>query len=80
VYVPNKGDFDMSNENLLTTEQAMARLNMSRGTFFSRIKERKIKPSNYNPALKKQHRPLFRQEDIDKLAEVSDEDKPGYAA
>lgn len=70
----------MSEETLLTTEQAMKRLNMSRGTFFARLKEHRIKPTNYNPALKKQHKPLFRQEDIDKLAEVSDEDKPAYAS
>ncbi len=70
----------MSNENLLTTEQAMKRLNISRGTFFARLRDKKIKPANYNPALKKQHRPLFDPKDIDTLAEVSKEDKPVYAA
>ena len=52
----------------LTTEQAMRRLNISRGTFFARLRERKdIKPVNYNPNLKKQHNPMWRQEDVDQL-------------
>ncbi len=55
-------------EKLLTTEQAMRRLNMSRGTFFSRLKEhQEIKPANYNPNLRKQHNPVWRRDDVDKL-------------
>jgi hypothetical protein len=53
---------------LLTTEQAMRRLNFSRGTFFSRLRDHKdIKPANYNPNLKKQHNPVWRVEDVDQL-------------
>jgi hypothetical protein len=53
---------------VLTTDQAMKRLNVSRGTFFARLREHKdIKPVNYNPNLKKQHNPVWRQEDVDQL-------------
>lgn len=55
------------NTNLLTTGQAMHRLNISRGTFFSRIRDKQIKPANYNPNLKKQHNPVWKREDIDTL-------------
>jgi hypothetical protein len=59
---------DRSNEKLLTTEQAMRRLSISRGTFFSRLKEHpEIKPANYNPNLRKQHNPVWRQDDVDQL-------------
>jgi hypothetical protein len=73
-----------SNEKLLTTGQAMRRLNMSRGTFFSRLKEHpEIKPANYNPNLRKQHNPVWRQEDVDKLGTPinidDDEEKPHVA-
>lgn len=54
-------------EKKLTTEQAMKRLDISRGTFFSRVKEHGIKPANYNPNLKKQHNPVWSREDVDKL-------------
>jgi len=55
---------------VLTTEQAMHRLNVSRGTFFSRLRDhRDIKPVNYNPNLKKQHNPVWRIEDVDQLGE-----------
>jgi hypothetical protein len=65
----------MSKENkLLTTTQAMKRLNISRGTFFSRLKEYGIKPANYNPNLKKQHNPVWRQEDVDRLGTPVEED------
>ena len=41
---------------------------MSRGTFFSRLREHpEVKPVNYNPNLKKQHNPVWRREDVDKL-------------
>jgi hypothetical protein len=53
---------------VLTTDKAMKRLNISRGTFFARLREHKdIKPVNYNPNLKKQHNPVWRQEDVDRL-------------
>lgn len=53
---------------LLTTDEAMYRLKMSRGTFFARLKEHPdIRPANYNPNLKKQHNPVWRQSDVDKL-------------
>lgn len=59
---------DRSKEKLLTTGQAMRRLNISRGTFFSRLKEHpEIKPANYNPNLRKQHNPVWRQDDVDQL-------------
>jgi len=58
------------NERVFTTEQAMHRLGMSRGTFFSRLKEHpEIQPTNYNPNLKRRHNPTWRQEDVDKLGE-----------
>lgn len=63
-----------ANEKTLTTEQAMKRLGISRGTFFSRVKEHEIKPANHNPNLKKQHNPVWRQEDIDKMGVVLNPD------
>ena len=55
-------------ETLLTTEEAMYRLGISRGTFFSRLREHSdIKPANFNPNLKKQHNPVWRQSDVDTL-------------
>lgn len=71
-------------EKVLTTEQAMRRLGMSRGTFFSRLKEHpEIKPVNYNPNLKRRHNPLWRREDIDTLGTPvnpdDDEDEPHVA-
>lgn len=56
-----------ANEKTMTTEQAMKRLDISRGTFFSRVKEHGIKPANYNPNLKKQHNPVWRRRDVDTL-------------
>lgn len=61
------------NEELLTTAQAMKRLNFSRGTFFSRLKEHpEIKPANYNPNLRKQHNPVWRVKDVDALVTPAD--------
>jgi hypothetical protein len=55
-------------DKLLTTDQALKRLGFSRGTFFSRLKEHpEVKPANYNPNLKKQHNPVWKREDVDKL-------------
>jgi hypothetical protein len=55
-------------KTVLTTDQAMHRLGISRGTFFARLREKpEIKPANYNPNLKKQHNPVWRIEDVDKL-------------
>jgi predicted DNA-binding transcriptional regulator AlpA len=72
-------------DKVLTTDQAMHRLNISRGTFFTRIKEHGIKPANYNPNLKKQHNPVWRQADVDTLGvpinvEDGEEPQPVIAA
>jgi hypothetical protein len=61
-------DNEKETEKLFTTDQAMHRLNVSRGTFFARLRDHKdIKPVNYNPNLKKQHNPVWRREDVDRL-------------
>ena len=64
----------------MTTEDALELLKISRPTFFSRVKEKRIRPANYNPALKKQHRPVWNRKDIEQLAVVDktadDEEKP----
>lgn len=63
----------MEDKKSLTTEEALKYLGMSRGTFFSRLKERGIKPSNHNPALKKQHRPEYSIEDLDTIKVPTEE-------
>lgn len=71
------------NDKVLTTEQAMRRLNISRGTFFSRIREHGIKPANYNPNLKKQHNPVWRREDVDSLGtpiNLDEDEEPEFSS
>jgi hypothetical protein len=58
----------VTDKTLLTTDQAIHRLGISRGTFFARLREKPdMRPANYNPNLKKQHNPVWRIEDVDKL-------------
>ncbi len=67
-------------KQLLTTEEAMDLLHMSRGTFFARVKENGIKPANFNPNLRKQHNPVWRREDVAKLGTIfEDEGEPAIA-
>jgi hypothetical protein len=62
------------NKKLLTTPEAMKRLNISRGTFFSRVRDLGIKPANFNPNLRKQHNPVWRVEDLDQIGAPVDAD------
>jgi hypothetical protein len=70
----------MSEEKLLSTAEAMKRLNISRGTFFKRLRDKKIRAANYNPALEKQHKPLYRESDIEKLAVAKSDENPSLVA
>lgn len=68
-------------KKLVTTDEAMGLLRMSRGTFFARVKEQGVKPANFNPNLKKQHSPVWRREDIAKLGVIfEDEDESAHYA
>jgi hypothetical protein len=51
----------------LTTQEALAYLGIGRSAFFKRIRDGKIKAVNYNPALEKQHKPLWSTDDLDRL-------------
>ena len=68
------------NKNLLTTPEAMKRLNISRGTFFHRVRDLGIKPANFNPNLRKQHNPVWKVEDLNKIGEPIDDDEKKHVA
>jgi hypothetical protein len=51
----------------MTTADALKYLNLSRGTFFNRVAEKSIRPTNFNPGLRKQHKPMWSIEDLDKI-------------
>lgn len=60
----------MQHENdLLTPEQAAAYLDISPITFYRRLREKGIKPTNYNPMRKRQKDPRFSKVDLDKIKE-----------
>lgn len=54
-------------EELLTPQEAARYLDISEMTLYRRLKEKDIKPANYNPLLKRQKEPRYRKSDLDKL-------------
>lgn len=52
---------------LLTTEEAMAALRVSRVTFFKLKRQGYLIPVDVNPVLERQRRLLFRREDVERL-------------
>lgn len=54
-------------DQLLTINEAVSYLGISRNTFFRLRRERKIAPVNDNPLLARQHNPLFSKADLDRL-------------
>lgn len=52
---------------LLTSEEAMKALRISRNTFWKLKKQGYLRPVGENPLLERQHRLLFRREDIERL-------------
>lgn len=55
---------------LLTTEQALAELRISKATLWKRIHQGYIKPIPGNPALERQRRHFFRREDVERLKDI----------
>lgn len=53
---------------LLTSEQAMAVLRVSRATFWNLKREGYVTPVDENPVLKRQRRLLFRRDEIERLS------------
>jgi len=52
---------------LLTSEEAMAELRISRNTFWKRIRQGYITPATVNPMLERQRPLRFKREDIERL-------------
>ncbi len=69
-------------EQLMSVTDVMKKLNISRMTVHRRVKEGKLKPVNASQALYRQHRLLFKPEDVDQLVNnsESDEEKPAVPA
>lgn len=52
---------------LLTSDEAMAELGISRNTFWKRLREGYLTPVNVNPVLERQRRLYFRREDVERF-------------
>lgn len=52
---------------LLTTEETLAELRISRNTLWKRIHQGYITPVNENPVLERQRRHYFKREDVERL-------------
>lgn len=52
---------------LLTTEETLAELRISRNTLWKRIHQGYLKPVEVNPILERQRRNYFRREDVERF-------------
>lgn len=57
------------NEEMLTPQEAAKYLGVSEMTLYRRLKEKSMKPTNYNPMFKRQPDPRYSKADLDKLKE-----------
>jgi DNA-binding NtrC family response regulator len=56
-------------EEMLTPKDAAKYLGISEMTMYRRMKEKGIKPTNYNPMLRRQKEPRYSKADLDKMKE-----------
>lgn len=68
----------MSSEKLLTTQEVLQKLSISRPTLYSLMDEGKIKPIEKPSYLKRASKLQFRESDVEKLlsGESTDEESP----
>jgi hypothetical protein len=55
----------------MTMKEALDYLRISRGTFLRRVKNGSIRPVNFNPALKQQHKPFYAIDDLNRIKKIS---------
>lgn len=59
----------MTPGDLMTPKEAAKYLDISQITMYRRMKEKGIRPDNYNPMLKRQKEPRYSKATLDKLKE-----------
>lgn len=58
-----------SNDSMLTPEEAAKYLNIGIATLYRRMKEKGMKPANYNPMLRRQKEARYTKAQLDELKE-----------